>query len=389
MNYTVDDWAEALDLRKRGRERVGSCPLCGGDDRFHVRQGRSGDAIVGCRGCIDRESESVKKARFGEIMRTVFPQNGARRYGEPVNRPRPRQDTRTGATRPGKAAQGRSGPTDTQTRDYAARLWHVSEEISLDAQHPARRWLFNRKRSGPGPSLWWGECQPPPVVRFLPAFPTDGYPFRGTPPRCHALIVAMAAPHDWQAAWPDVPAPRAVQAICIDKAGRAVQPWGADYPDKLSFGPTGGLCVVVGDPTPGDDLIIVEGLADALAVVARGFETVLTSVGKPRPAGPLFEYACRWGNVKLIADNDENREGQRAAYEMRKRLLMHTEARVVTLRDDPAAFAETHPLPVLDDPKDLQALATDLQGDGLPLWECYRRAALCLAPATEHEKENA
>ena len=385
MTYTVDDWTEALGLRKRGRERKGPCPLCGGDDRFHVRLGRNGLAIVGCRGCIDEQSEATRNARYGELVRLVFPQDGKRRYGEPVSRHRPRRDTRTGATRPNKAAQGRSGPTEAQTRAYVDRLWQDSESISLDAQHPAWRWLFNRKRSGPGPSLWWGECPPPPVVRYLPEFPTKGYPFRGTPPRCEALIVLMAAPSDWQAAWPDVPTPRAAQALCIDNNGRAVKPWGANYPDKLSIGPTRGTCVIVGDPTPDADLVIVEGLADALAVASRGFETVLASVGKPRPSGPLFEYACRWQNVKLIADNDENHEGQRAAYEMRKRLLMHTEARVVTYHDDPAAFAETRPLPVLDDLTDVQEMATDLQGDGLPRWECYRRAALCLAPSIEPE----
>ena len=383
-HYTLEDWTEALGLRKRGRERVGACPLCGeGDDRLHVRRGRNGWGVVGCRGCIDRQSETVRKKRYGEIVRLAFPQDGKQRYGEPVSRHRPRQDTCTGATRPGKAAQGRSEPTEARKKEYAARLWQESEYILLDAQHPVRRWLFNRKQSEPGPSLWWGECPPPDGVRYLPAFPTDGYPYDGNPPRCGALVVLMAAPSDWQSAWPDMPTPRAVQAVCIDKAGRTVQPWGVKSPDKVSIAPTRGLCAIVGDPTPAADLVIVEGLADALAVAARDFDTVLASVGKPQPSGPLFEYACQWQDVKVIADNDKNREGQRAAYEMRKRLLMHTEARVVTYPDDPAAFAETHPLPVLDDLTDLQEMATELLADGLPSWECYRRAALCLAPSTD------
>ena len=379
--YTQEEWKEALGLRKKGNYCEGPCPLCGGNDRFYVY--RNGN--VGCRSCLNRRTpDAQKRERYGEMLRTAFPQDGKRRYGDPASRNRP-LDTRTGATRPGKAAQGRSEPTEARKREYAARLWQKSEYIPLDAQHSARLWLFNRKRSGPGPSLWWGECPPPDLVRYLPALPTEGWPYRGNPPSCGALIVPMAAPSDWQTAWPDVPAPRAVQVLYIDKAGRAVKPWGEDYPDKLSIAPTRGTCVIVGDPMPDGELIIVEGLADALAVASRGFETVLASVTKPHSAGPLFEYACQWGSVKVIADNDENREGQRAAYEMKKRLLMDTEARVVTLPDDPAAFAETHPLPVLDDQTDLQEMATELLADGLPSWECYRRAALCLAPSTEPE----
>lgn len=373
-DYTLEEWADALGLRKRGRERVGSCPRCGGDDRFHVRQGRNGSAIVGCRGCIDGESETIRKARYGELIRATFPQNG-----ETDNRPRPPLDTRTGATRPGKADKGRSGPTEAQKQAYAVRLWQVAEDIPIDPNHPARGWLFNRKGGESGPSLWWGECQPPPVVRFLEAFPAEGWPWSGNPPRCHALVVLRAAPSDWLNAWPDVPSPRAVQVLCIDGAGRKVSPW-AGRPDKLSLSATGGTCVVVGDPAFAAELVIAEGLADALAVASRGFETVLTVLGVPHPSGAVFDYARQWGDVTMIADNDENGVGQRAAYRMRRDLLKHTEARVVTLANDPAAFAETRPLPVLDDPKDLQEMATELQGDGLPRWECYRRAALCLAP---------
>ena len=60
-SYSIDDFrARFPGLQRRGKELAGPCPLCGGDDRFHVNQ----DGIFGCRGCIDDDapqaSENVK-----------------------------------------------------------------------------------------------------------------------------------------------------------------------------------------------------------------------------------------------------------------------------------------------------------------------------------------
>ena len=68
----VKEWADTLDLTRRGREWIGPCPLCGGDDRFHVRDS-GGRATVGCRGCIDGQSDGERAKRFGELLRAVFP----------------------------------------------------------------------------------------------------------------------------------------------------------------------------------------------------------------------------------------------------------------------------------------------------------------------------
>ena len=42
----VKEWADTLDLTRRGLEFVGPCPLCGGDDRFHVRDSGGRAAAV-------------------------------------------------------------------------------------------------------------------------------------------------------------------------------------------------------------------------------------------------------------------------------------------------------------------------------------------------------
>ena len=68
----VKEWADTLDLTRRGLEFVGPCPLCGGEDRFHVRDS-GGRAAVGCRGCIDGQPDGERRARFGEVLRAVFP----------------------------------------------------------------------------------------------------------------------------------------------------------------------------------------------------------------------------------------------------------------------------------------------------------------------------
>ena len=61
LSYSIDDFqARFPDLQRRGRGLAGPCPLCGGEDRFHVNQ----DGVFGCRGCIDDDApqaaENVK-----------------------------------------------------------------------------------------------------------------------------------------------------------------------------------------------------------------------------------------------------------------------------------------------------------------------------------------
>ena len=77
---TVEEWVSALDLTRRGSEFVGPCPVCGGDDRFHVREG-NGRAVFGCRSCIDGRTTTEKQEAGGAILRRVFPDRGTARSG--------------------------------------------------------------------------------------------------------------------------------------------------------------------------------------------------------------------------------------------------------------------------------------------------------------------
>lgn len=74
-----DQIAHTLGLQKSGAEYKGPCPVCGGTDRFHIKQGRSRDLIMHCRhGCdysqIMREFENRGLAEKGEWIRPRYNQ---------------------------------------------------------------------------------------------------------------------------------------------------------------------------------------------------------------------------------------------------------------------------------------------------------------------------
>ena len=135
----VKEWADTLDLTRRGLEFVGPCPLCGGDDRFHVRDS-GGRAAVGCRGCIDGQLDGERRARFGEVLRAVFPARAVTPARFPARVPRTPPAPGNG----GEAARGA----------IAGRLWAAA--VPAD-DTPARVYLAGRSVWPPdsiGPGLW-------------------------------------------------------------------------------------------------------------------------------------------------------------------------------------------------------------------------------------------
>ena len=46
MTHTLEDWVDALELKRRGKRYLGPCPLCGGDDRFSVTRGHTIPVLV-------------------------------------------------------------------------------------------------------------------------------------------------------------------------------------------------------------------------------------------------------------------------------------------------------------------------------------------------------
>ena len=142
----VKEWTAALELTRVGREWIGPCPLCGGEDRFHVRESE-GRGVVGCRGCIDGQSSGERAKRFGELLKAVFPARGGGVARFPAPAPRTRPDPVNGH--------------EAAHRAIAGRLWAAA--VPAD-DTPARAYLAGRwvwPPDGIGPSL-------PASVRWLP-----------------------------------------------------------------------------------------------------------------------------------------------------------------------------------------------------------------------------
>ena len=82
-----DAWLCAIkdagfELKRTGANSwAGPCPLCGGVDRFHLKDD---PPVVGCRGCMDGPGG---RKRYGELCRLLFPREG--RQSPPNRRPPP------------------------------------------------------------------------------------------------------------------------------------------------------------------------------------------------------------------------------------------------------------------------------------------------------------
>ena len=241
--------------------------------------------------------------------------------------------------------------------------------------------------------MWWAELPPPPVVRYLAAFPAPGYPLDGGKPwipQGPALVTLLAPPSAWIAAWPGIPDVHAVQLIPLDSEGRPRMNDGAKIA-KRTLGASGGCCAVVGNPAPNSEgLIVVEGLADGLALAARREQTLMVTCTTPPASGPVLEYAATWAAVQLHGDKDG--PGQVAAAKLKGTLLargVKVESLVFDGFEDAAAYAEAGNERLADlsgaYADDVAAMSADLQSEGLPKHEAQRQAALCcIGPDAPH-----
>lgn len=332
----AEDLATRFGLRKTGgRDWNGPCPLCGGTDRFHVRDG-DGRAIVGCRGCMDGRPE--RGQRYGEIMRLFRGQDHA---AAPVRRPRP-------------------APTPKRdTLPYARKLWAAAVQVPADPEHPARRWLAARH-------LWRPDLQLPPSVRWLPS--TRG-------PAVGAIVAAFARPNTGK--------PSAVQLVHVDADGRPAPDRPGDRGlTKRSYGHmTGAVCVAGLPDASGGFVQVAEGLADTLALAARLPWPAVCLGGTP---GFHNSDVARWladfgGYVQVWRDPGE--PGREAAEILTAAIVALGGAAVIKHAgggtDPGAAGAPFAPL----DEQQWRTYAADLERDGMPAWEAARVASTCARPA--------
>ena len=72
MTQTFEDWIDSLKLKRRGKRYVGTCPLCGGDDRFSITRGDTIPVLVACRGCLDHLEGEARVKRIDELIHATF-----------------------------------------------------------------------------------------------------------------------------------------------------------------------------------------------------------------------------------------------------------------------------------------------------------------------------
>lgn len=138
--------------------------------------------------------------------------------------------------------------TDTGRLDLALKYWSESTAIPYTQRHPARRWSTN-KCSYPG------YKQLPPAIRY---HGSNGW-----------ILASLAPIREIVDAYPELPAPRSVQSISIDKQGNKRGTFKDSKPtdDKRTWGayPPATPVFMIGDPSV-DEVYIAEGVKDALSL---------------------------------------------------------------------------------------------------------------------------
>ena len=232
----------------------------------------------------------------------------------------------------------------------AVKMWERSVAVPAAADHPARRWLARRRL--------WRLGQPlPPSVRWVAA----------PGPSVGAILAAFAPPGTGRLS--------GVQLIHVDADGLpALDKPGPDGLPKRSFGQMAGAVCVLGLQGHGG-VNVAEGLADALALAAR---LPWRAVCMGGTAGFHNLELARWlagsGTVHIWAD--QHAPGFAAAEILGRMVVGDANTTVsvehVGVGEDPgAAGALFTPL----DAPTFEALAADLEREGLPAWEAARVAS--------------
>ena len=231
------DNPESLGFKDNGRRPGGSLDVkcwksCDGDEVRHALQERTNLTLCRCTTCW-------------EASQPLAATNGR------AQAPQPRPSTR----RP-------SGPTDSGGYNVG-EIWSATYEIPAYELHPARRWLKSFGLWRPGEPLPDGLHWRPDANRN----------------RAGALVVNIAPMTDWQEAWPDTPAPRALALKPLTRDGKGAGP-------HQTIGVMESGVTVLGDPRESHALGYrqTEAMPDALAVASRWPTTAVCVHGSQGPA---------------------------------------------------------------------------------------------------------
>lgn len=273
---------------------------------------------------------------------------------------------------PGK----KSSPKKAFQRNGLRWIRRQVAHIQDTPDHPVRAWMRRR-------NLWRPQLPLPPSLRWVPAAAPV---FRGTHSGAGAIAFPLAPVSAWRASFPAIPAPTAVQLVCISADGKQ-----ADYEnkagrrvDKPKFGHAAMSVWVIGDITR-SAVVVCEGAADALALAARDPDPVVATLSVPRPAIRWQEALSVFEFVTLWPDMDaEDEEGRRpgadagvALAQARKVAGQLVDVIGVDIGKDAADAAREAPLGEINE-DDLRQFAAELQLEGMTDFESLRYASTLL-----------
>ena len=290
---TWADWqdrAESLGLRNRSGELSGPCPACGGVDRFHVRRSRRGDALVGCRGCIDGGGGG-----FGAVLREAFPERCPGRSA--LTRPESRSERRTVETVKGKDPKAVASERASHvarhhdTRAVARRVWRATRPL---AGSVAERYLDARGV---------GHVAIVAALRFHPALTHPTAPGR------FPCLVAGVQDIDGQFL--------GIQRtyLAADGTGKA-----SVQPARASLGSLAGGAIRLGEPRDGR-LLVGEGIETtaAAALVLDWSGSAWAALSTSGLCAVEIPEHIR--HVTIAADRNAKGGGQLAAAALAERLM--------------------------------------------------------------------
>ena len=232
-------------------------------------------------------------------------------------------------------------------------------------------------------NLWRDELPIPTSLRWIPA---DAPVFRRTHSGVGAIAFPLAHIDAWRRSYPEAPPPTAVQLVCIDAEGER-----ADYEngqgnrvDKPKFGNARLAVWTIGD-IRGDNVVVCEGAADALALAARDPDPVVAILTTPRPpvawrdALSVFDFVILWPDMDEL-DKHGRRPGLDAAIALtqaRKLAGQSIDLMGVDIGKDAADAAREAPLGAID-VQELHRFAQELEDEGMVRFEALRYASAVL-----------
>lgn len=317
--HGIDDWLDALTRlglqgKRRGAEYQGPCPLCGGDDRFHVAPKNRNSAGVRtyCRHCAAQPGHDAD-TWFRRVVERLF---GAARYPgwpPPLPHPRAHRTRSTPAPASSRSATPAKRPQCTPA-DLPALLASLAVPVT---DTPAARYLEARRVIPPAAAL-----------TLVPAGLLDNT----------AWLAAASAPRPSRAGgppgWPGLPADAAGAFLCrLHTPGGALQAVSLEALDangsrlerrwRRTFGTRHGTAFRTPAAPPQDDpepplVMLCEGELDALALAADGRADVALALGGT--AGFASLDACDnllASGARVVVVTDADDKGRLAALDFR------------------------------------------------------------------------